>query len=133
MVSKSFENFEFLTEPFQENDKFYIKVRNPKTGTIRKVRWYIDIMANQDKALGFQKGYITIFKGENEDWFEKSIARYARFWGWYIPSTEEIPKDLPDDLIPITLNWDLVGIGDRLKPEKEVEKIIKELKNDYGR
>ena len=90
-------------------------------------------MANQDKALGFNKGYITIFKGENEDWFEKSIARYARFWGWYIPSTEEIPKDLPDDLIPITLNWDLVGIGDRLKPEKEVEKIIKELKNNYGR
>ena len=42
MVAKSFQNMEMLTEPFEENGRMYIKVRNPKTGTERKVRWYTE-------------------------------------------------------------------------------------------
>ena len=37
-VAPSFQNFEFLTEPYVVGDKMYIKVRNPKTGTERQVR-----------------------------------------------------------------------------------------------
>ena len=40
MVAPSFQSFEFLTEPYSANGKMYIRVRNPKTGTERQVRWY---------------------------------------------------------------------------------------------
>ena len=82
-VAKSFQSFEMLTEPYTVSGKQYIKVRNPKTGTERQVRWYSDsefaklypeakvavqvhdaFYKPQKEVLGFTKGYITIFKGD---------------------------------------------------------------------
>lgn len=154
-VAKSFQSFEMLTEPYIVSGKKYIKVRNPKTGTERQVRWYSDaefaklypemkpmVQAQdafykpQKEVLGFTKGYITIFKGDTYahiDWFRESIARYARWWGWYIISTEKIPDDLPNDIEPIQLPWDVVGNDDgKLKPESVVEKAVEELLYDAG-
>lgn len=154
-VAKSFQSFEMLTEPYIVSGKQYIKVRNPKTGTERQVRWYSaseyaklypemkPIIQSQDafykpqkEALGFTKGYITIFKGDTHayiDWFRASIARYARWWGWYIISTEEIPADLPDGLEPIQLPWDIVGNDDgKLKPESVVQKAVEAIIYDAG-
>lgn len=42
MVAKSFQNMEMLSEPYEKSGKMYIKVRNPKTGTERQVRWYTE-------------------------------------------------------------------------------------------
>lgn len=42
MVAPSFQAFEVLSEPFFKNGKEYIKVKNPKTGTIREVRNYTE-------------------------------------------------------------------------------------------
>ena len=145
-VAKSFQNFEFLTEPYELNGKAYIKVRNPKTGTERQVRWYeekntpkakveikVPIVNSkpQKDVLGFTKGYITIFKGDvdaHEDWFRESIARYAKWWGWYIISTDEVPEDLPLDIEPIQLKWELVGNDNgTLRMEKEVQKAVESL------
>lgn len=42
MVAPSFQTFEVLSEPFLKNGKEYIKVKNPKTGTIREVRNYTE-------------------------------------------------------------------------------------------
>ena len=151
-VAKSFQSFEMLTEPYIVSGKQYVKVRNPKTGTERQVRWYSasefeklypemvqsqDIFHNiQKEALGFTKGYITIFKGDTHahiDWFRASIARYARWWGWYIISTEEIPNDLPDGIEPIQLPWDIVGNDDgKLKPESVIQKAVDALIYDEG-
>ena len=49
-VAPSFQNFEFLSEPYEVSGKMYIRVRNPKTGTERQVRWY-----DEKKTSGVQK------------------------------------------------------------------------------
>lgn len=147
-VAPSFQNFEMLCEPFAANGKMYIRVRNPKTGTERQVRWYEEkstktISSNepvitrpvsekpQKEVLGFAKGYITIFKGDTYkhlDWFRMSIARYARYFGWYIVSTDEIPADLPADLEPIQLPWERVGSEDGyLIPEDQIKVVVESL------
>ena len=142
-VAPSFVNFEFLCEPYLANGKMYIRVRNPKTGTERQVRWYEEKKTSivipkvsfqekpQKEALGFTKGYITIFKGDvgpHIEWFQQSIARYARTWGWYIISTEEIPSDLPAGVEPIKLFWESVGNENgRLKLENEVKEAVEAL------
>lgn len=147
MVAKSFQNFTQIDQPFAANGKMYVTVKNEKTGTVRKVRWYTEYeyaklypedaaksnvkISTQKEALGFQKGYITIFKGDtygNLEWFKKSIARYCKFWGWYIVSTEEIPADLPQSVTPITLNWDTVGDETgALKSESAVKSAVESL------
>ncbi len=151
-VAPSFQNFEMLSEPYAVNGKMYIRVRNPKTGTERQVRWYDEsktpkaaapkvnaqdaFYKPQKEVLGFTKGYITIFKGDTYaeiDWFRASIARYARWWGWYIISTEEIPNDLPVGLETIRLPWELVGDDSgKLLPEAEVQKAVEALIYDEG-
>lgn len=40
MVAPSFQSFDIISEVFVKGAKNYIKVRNPKTGTERDVRWY---------------------------------------------------------------------------------------------
>lgn len=71
MVAKSFQNMEMLTEPFKENGKMYIKVRNPKTGTERKVRWYTE------------KEYNKIYPGSAVS--QKTITKDSYYWS---PATE---------------------------------------------
>lgn len=128
MVAKSFQNMKQLGEPFNEKGKMYVNVQNEKSGTVRKVRWYTEaeyakmygekvdapakVFKTQKQVLGFENGYVTIFKGDtyaNLEWFQRSIARYCKWWGWYIISTEAVPVDLPCGLEPVQLPWDLVG------------------------
>ena len=116
-----------------------------KGGSEREVRWYTsdeyakmypgesvepELFVNQKSILGFQEGYITIFKGnqeEHEDWFNRSIARYCRHWGWYIVSEDTIPFDLPAGLEPIELKWEMVGNGNALKKEEDVRAVVDSL------
>ena len=145
-TAPSFQKMEIIGEPFVlDKGRQYVNVKNPNTGKLRQVRWYTDIeyaklypavepavprsadpyAKPQKEVLGFTKGYITIFKGDQEphnDWFRASIARYTRWWGWYIISTEEVPEDLPFGLSPVRLDWSLVGTENgKLKIEKEVK------------
>lgn len=151
-VAPSFQNFEFLTEPYLVGDKMYIKVRNPKTGTERQVRWYSDKEASkmgkkatstvdhskdpywkpQKEVLGFTNGYITIFRGEdtyeNKDWFKAHGARYTRWWGWYIISTMPVPEELPEGITAMRLNWEIVGQEDgSLKNDDALQKALDEV------
>lgn len=152
MVAKSFQVLKQLGEPFLENQKMYVRVQNEKTGNIRKVRWYteaeyakmygekVDKPASefkcQKKILGFENGYITIFKGDtyaNLEWFQKSIARYCKWWGWYIVSTETVPFDLPRGLEPVELRWELVGEEEGyLKSDAEVKAAVNSILYDKG-
>lgn len=142
-------------DPFKKNNKMYICVKNLNTNNIRTVRFYSreewkklwpdaeipkDDDANdhstdsyykpQKDVLGFKRGYITIFRNinnSNQEWLRKTkTMRYAVWWGWYATSLEErLPSNLPHDLIPIRLDWELVGNKDgNLKEVKLVEKAV---------
>lgn len=151
MVAPSFQAFEMLCEPYEVNGKQYIKVRNPRTGTERQIRFYSeaeyrklypdsDAKASieekkKDKyyrplrdVLGFSKGYITIFGNtdhENDYFMLNKNCRYAVRWGWYVPSEKEIPDDLPDEVISYRLNYASVFLDpDTLKPEAEITKAV---------
>lgn len=130
MVAKSYQNMEIVHEPYKKDGRMYVAVKTSK-GTVKQVRWYTEAEyakmypdEKKDKTkdpyykpqkyvLGFDKGYITIFRGYkeelHEEWFKQSICRYARWWGWYVISTQEVPNDLPLGVEPVKLFWDPMG------------------------
>lgn len=142
MVAKSFQSLEQIGEPYTVSGRQYVKVRT-KTGTIRQVRWYTEkeyramyptaektFFKPQREVLGFgEKGYITIFKGHQypfeEYYFRTVSAHYTRWWGWYIASSDEVPSNLPSDITPVRLYWDLVGKSDGslLNEDKVIEAV----------
>lgn len=130
MVAPSFQNFEFLTEPYSSNGKMYIRVRNPKTGTERQIRWYNDVEFRKlypkekveiknkyyrprKEVLGFDKGYITVLINADIDkhaeWLAAAKARYHKQWGWYIISTEAIPENRPEEITIKKLLWEEIS------------------------
>lgn len=153
MVAKSFQKMEMVGEPYVENGKAYVVVKNNNTGKTRTVRWYTESeyakmypgetipelaaasaatpgLKTHKEALGFDKGYITIFKGDIEtyhSWFLASNARYATFWGWYVVSTEEVPQ-LPAGIESVQLKWEDVGLENgNLKTESTIKAFIESL------
>ena len=148
-VAKSYQELEIVGDVFVSSGRQYVNVKL-KSGKLKTVRWYSDseyrkmypeavavarsadpFSKSQKEVLGFTKGYITIFKGDTYseiDWFRASIARYTRWWGWYIISTEEVPADLPEGITPIQLLWELVGQEDgNLKPEHLVKEAVESI------
>ena len=130
MVALSFQSFEFLTEPYSSNGKMYIRVRNPKTGTERQVRWYnetefrklypkekVEIKNKyyrpRKEVLGFDKGDITVLINADIDkhaeWLAAAKARYHKQWGWYIISTEAIPENHPEEITIKKLLWEEIN------------------------
>lgn len=148
MVAKTFQSLEILDEPHAVGGKpaLYVTVRT-KTGGTRVVRWYSDKeyakmypgeapAATQPlrplkEVLGFEKGYITIFKGntyEDRDYFKLNAARYHKLWGWYFVSTDELPADIPDDVTPIRLNWKDISTDDNtLKNDAAITAAVESL------
>ena len=146
LVAKSFQGLEQIGDIYQVKGRNYIQVKT-KTGTIKAVRVYTDKeyakmypddvkdngtqLKTQKEVLGFDKGYITIFKGntfEDKEYFKGNSARYTRLWGWYFVSTEELPEDIPDDVEPIRLPWEMVGNEDgTLKSEVVIARAIESL------
>ena len=148
-VAKSYQELEIVGDVFVSSGRQYVNVKL-KSSKLKTVRWYSDaeyrkmypeavaiarsadpFSKSQKEVLGFTKGYITIFKGDTYaevDWFRASIARYTRWWGWYIISTEEVPADLPEGITPIQLPWELVGQEDgNLKPEHLVKEAVESI------
>ena len=150
MVAKSYQTLATVGEVYTSKGRQYIQVRT-KNGTLKQVRWYTDkeyakmypdevssvskagdpYFKTQKEVLGFDKGYITIFKGntfEDKEYFKSNSARYTRLWGWYFVSTEDLPDDIPDDVEPVRLDWSLVGNEDgTLKPENAVTAAVESL------
>lgn len=128
MVAPSFQKLNQIGEPYEVSGKMYVKLENPKTGNVRQARWYTEdeynktfkpvekeklkVDWNYKKALGFEKGDITIFKDGHDmddEWFSASTARYSTVWGWYFTSEMEVPKDLPAGACPVHLPWSMVS------------------------
>ena len=112
MVAPSFKDFPIVKEQYVKGGKYYVDVKNPKTGTVRSVRWYTDaefaknygkkLEDGEDKgwdglkhARGFDKGPILVIRGArstDEEWLKHSCARYAVGIGWHIVSTDTFPR-----------------------------------------
>lgn len=158
-VAKSYQEMDKLTEAYESNGKMYIKIRTPK-GAEKEVRAYTETEYKrlykelpcgldatpsvQIKAptgpivkdvLGFQEGYIWIFKGDlgnAEYWFEQTPeCRFHCQIGWYIVSTDSVPFDIPSCIESVQLPWEKVGNTDgTLLPKGIIEAVINELR--YG-
>lgn len=145
-TAKSYLNMKHLSEPFLSKGKMYISVED-NHGRPKTVRWYTDqefarLYPNVQftpktqivkDVLGFQKGYITIFRGntkapEVEEWCRYSPkCRYHTTWGWYIVSNETLPDHIPAAVAPVQLLWDNVGNPDgTLKAPEVVATAVKE-------
>lgn len=154
MVAKSYQALKQVGEPYAVNNKMYVRVQT-KSGE-KQVRWYTESEYNklypedkvevkqskywrsQKDVLGFEKGYITIFKGDtypHADYFrlKKPLFNYTRWFGWSLPSTAELPNDIPEGLTPVRLDWALVGKDEEnIKGEKEVAAAVESLIYDAG-
>lgn len=157
-VAKSYQELEKLTDAYESNGRMYIKIKTAK-GTEKEVRAYsateyrrlyreapcgngaqpsVKIKTSGSvvkNILGFQEGYIYIFKGDLEAaeyWFEKTpAARYHCIFGWYIISTDTIPEDIPSCIQPVKLLWDAVGNEDgTLKRKDEIESVLVAIRLD---
>ena len=148
LVARSYQNLQQVGDEYTVNGKTYIKVYT-KTGILKQVRTYTEKEYNKyyppvqiiqpaksrRDVLGFgEAGYIWLFKGNtpdaifsNIDWFRASPCRYARTWGWYLPSDIEMPDPLPVDITPIKLMWEQISVDDQLKKEEEIEEFVNSL------
>lgn len=147
-VARSYQSLEQIGEPYISNGKQYINLRF-KNGNIKPVRYYTDAEykklygesaspivdtyhKSQKEVLGFTKDFIWIFDSEtgmNEEdsWFQRSKAKYTKWWGWYFISDEPLPNNLPFGYNPVKLPWEVVGIPNgSLKSDVNVEKAISE-------
>ena len=131
-VAKSYQNIKIASEPYKVNGRMYVTL---ETG--RRVRWYTDAEykklygdkpaaapKTQKEALGFQNGFITIFKGDtfsSIEWFRASVCKYNKIFGWYVPSTEEVPSDIPLGLEPIRIDWECVAADNGIDLKSETQ------------
>lgn len=146
-VAKSFQQYPMRCKPYVKNNKRYVKILL-KNGTQKEVRFYSDIeyeklypedfkitkIRTLKEVLGFANGYITIFKGDTYaelEWFQQSIARYHRLFGWYVVSTENVPDPLPFGITPVKLTADVVfEDDDNLRPDYAIMEVINNLRYD---
>lgn len=129
-TAPSFKDFERVCEPYTKAGRLYVDVKHPNTGNVRSVRLYTEQefakaykqacatsgsvsvgpakwhgAIDLKKARGFSAGPITLIKTKDEEFLNKSNARYACDIGWYFVSTEEIPS-LPSDAQTKLMTWE---------------------------
>ena len=141
MVAKSFQNSEILCEPYTLNGRQYVKIAT-KSGGERQVRWYSDDeyyrmypdetpenkkLRTLKEVLGFEKGYITLLKIDCDEDYEHLLpasARNNRLFGWFIPSSDDVPLGLPVEITTEILNWDDIAVDDDTLLKEEVVKRV---------
>lgn len=150
-VAKSYQGLPIEVEPYEISGRMYVKVRT-KNGSLKQVRAYTQVeyerlygataitpVTESNKSvkqvLGFQEGYIWIFKGDLEAaeyWFSRTPeCRYAVSWGWYIVSTDSIPFDIPSCITAVKLPWEKIGNSDgTLLPKSKIEEAVNALRFD---
>ena len=149
-VAKSYKDWKRECEPFEANGKMYVTVRKP-SGATKNVRAYteseyykmypaeVPVVQSSSNGhvvkniLGFQEGYIWIFKGDLENaeyWFQRTPeCRFHTQFGWYIVSTDTIPFDIPSCIESVQLPWEKVGRPDgTLLPKDIVQAAIDEIR-----
>lgn len=145
MVAPSFQAMKRISEVYFKEGKYYVDVKNEKTGTVRSVRWYTDAeyaksygkkLSTDDgfdglkHARGFDNGPILVIRGnraDDEEWLRASIARYAVGIGWYIVSTDTLPEDAPKHFKYLLLGWQEAIIDERhMKKPNDLNALLAE-------
>ncbi|MDD4516571.1 hypothetical protein [Massilibacteroides sp.] len=117
-TAKTYANWRFDSEPYQEGKVYYIDAVNPKTNTVKKVRWYCDaahaaLMPNRSSdcvhkrflfpsdSLVDENNYILVIKAtdvstDEELKFLRFKWRFAcRLGGiWYSAQDTQVPTAL---------------------------------------
>lgn len=145
MVAKSYQGLDVITDVYTCNGRTYVKVRDLQ-GNVRQVRWYTDKeyekmygepaepvrLRTQKSVMGFDEGFITIFKGDtyaHKEEFKNAGARYTRMWGWGLPGGLPIPEI--EGVTPIRLDWEKVCKDEEhLKTETQIQEIVEPLLYD---
>lgn len=114
MVAKSFQNMEMLSEPYEKSGKMYIKVRNPKTGTERQVRWYTE------------KEYNKMYPGEKIS-ADSQISETKDSFYWS-PATETYHNNDPywktqKDVLGFTNGYITIFIGNTFNYKEYLKSI----------
>lgn len=114
MVAKSFQNMEMLSEPYEKSGKMYIRVRNPKTGTERQVRWYTE------------KEYNKMYPGEKINAAsQKTVTKDSYYWS---PATETYHNNDPywkpqKDVLGFTNGYITIFIGNTFNYKEYLKSI----------
>ena len=136
-VAKNYENYPQLCEPYTAHNRLYVKISI--NGNPVEVRFYTDkefaemynVPISPKDALGFSEGFITLFRGNVENyaaWFKKIGAKYHSIFGWYLASAEINDQELPPGLQAYRLDWeDLLQVDGSLKSSKQMEQVIYQL------
>lgn len=126
-VAPSFTNYPRESEPYEKGGKMYVDVRHPNTGNVRSVRAYTEkefqkayagkavpaVASSKSyldrpgikKARGFSEGPITLISTKDEEFLNRSNARYGNDVGWYFVSEESIPE-VPEDALLLEMTWE---------------------------
>lgn len=156
-TAKTYETMEIVEGPYTNSGKSYVKVRVPKTGTLKEVRWYTDTQreamdrraslpkktTNKEETIfnarigfGFgTEGYILLLSGSDEDieaWRAKLPP--CTIWSntlfeYFIPADRE-PDEVPETITCTILTWNQVcknGSATEMRDKAEVKAIIQEL------
>ena len=163
-VAKSYEKYELLDEPYKKDGRAYVHISYPcckrkactKCGGAgaysKEVRWYGEVKVSTTTSDGFnaraaflfgEKGFIIIFKGNEEDienYFLNSLPRhYGRFntlFGWFIGAETAIPTSLPSNITPVCLKWEEVSTNNVINNYDDIrayvgEKLYGKVKSHY--
>ena len=142
-VAPSYQKFTQMADPYMENGRMYITLKDESTGRVKKARWYTnaeykklypnapietanDCSIHDILGFGGEDDGITLFKGDTYselDWFHlHKECRYHRILGWYVVSSEEVPTALPKGITPVRALWNKVsGADGKLLPDAKLQ------------
>jgi hypothetical protein len=143
-VAKSYEKYPLHGDPYEQNKRMYIKIEYPccrkascsKCGGqgyyLKEVRWYEEPMVfNARQGFGFyEAGFITIFRGSTEEidtYVRDNLigrARYNTIFGWHLPSSYEVPTNLPPTIEPKKLMWEQVSTNNKINDYDDIRKLV---------
>lgn len=96
-----------LAESIVKKTNGHLVIRRNKICIGSLERQVGEVMSRRD-SLGFNKGFITLLKGDQslyEEWLRAdAVCRYHGHFKWFIPSQCEVPQDLPKGLEPVTIS-----------------------------
>lgn len=143
-VAPSFKDFERVGEPFDKDGKQYIRVRNPKTGKERDVRYYTEkefkkaypkeaaqpVPGLKKHNWGFDNGFVIAARGyssADDEWLKNSGALWGLGLGYIFQDYTQIPADIPPTIKFAYVEWEEVrdGDDDHIKPGREIDALIR--------
>ena len=81
MVAKSFQKMEVISEPYNENGRAYVIVKNKDTGKTRAVRWYTEseyAKLYPEETVSAAKGTPGLKTHKEALGFDKAILLFLR-------------------------------------------------------